>query len=112
MADTSEPRPGNDDPRQRLARAQADLVRALLDNPATPPAGFDPNRVKTQAIALAAKARRHPQPRQSWRHPFKARQQRTPLTADLPHGTDASHEYGLHPSVRLYLGRLLEKLSP
>lgn len=45
------------DPRARLAAAQSDLLHALLANgPA--PAGFDPDRLRAQTLALRAKRRR------------------------------------------------------
>lgn len=46
-----------DPQRDRLAEAQAQLLRALLaDGPA--PAGFDPDRLRVEATALLAKRRR------------------------------------------------------
>jgi hypothetical protein len=42
--------------RERLAAAQADLLRALLTN-AAPPAGFDPERLRVEANALRSKRR-------------------------------------------------------
>jgi hypothetical protein len=43
--------------RDRLAKAQGDLLRALLaDGPV--PAGFDPDRLRVEAEALRAKRRR------------------------------------------------------
>ena len=44
-------------PRERLAAAQAELLRALLAG-ADPPAGFDPERLAVEADALRAKRRR------------------------------------------------------
>jgi hypothetical protein len=43
--------------RERLAEQQAELVRALLADGAVP-AGFNPTRVRIQAVALHAKRRR------------------------------------------------------
>lgn len=45
------------DARERLADAQAALVRALLAG-GSPPPGFDPERIARQAAALRAKRRR------------------------------------------------------
>jgi hypothetical protein len=42
--------------RDRLAEAQAELLRALLAG-GRPPAGFDPARLRTEANALRAKRR-------------------------------------------------------
>ncbi|MBP2473472.1 hypothetical protein JOF53_002344 [Crossiella equi] len=44
-------------PRDRLAGAQAELLRALLTN-TPPPPGFDPARLQAQTQALRAKRRR------------------------------------------------------
>ncbi|MBP2330855.1 hypothetical protein JOF56_011240 [Kibdelosporangium banguiense] len=43
--------------RDRLAEAQAELLRALLADGA-PPAGFDPERLRVEANALRSKRRR------------------------------------------------------
>ncbi|MGQ0837892.1 hypothetical protein [Actinokineospora sp.] len=43
--------------RERLAAAQADLLRALLAD-GQPPPGFDQNALRTEAAALLAKRRR------------------------------------------------------
>lgn len=42
--------------RDRLAEAQAELLRALLTD-GSPPAGFDPERLRVEANALRAKRR-------------------------------------------------------
>jgi hypothetical protein len=42
--------------RERLAEAQAELLRALLTD-AAPPAGFDPERLRVEANALRSKRR-------------------------------------------------------
>jgi hypothetical protein len=52
--------------RAELARRQAALLAALLDD-APAPEGMDPARVRVQAVALAAKRAAHaPRPSRRW----------------------------------------------